>query len=122
MYSPPDPAVFNAHVYALARTVPAGRVITYGAVARLIAPPEGVDPLQYKRLGPRWVGEAMRKSPDDVPWQRVINAQGKISPRPGADKQRALLEAEGVQFDEQDCIDLATFGWPEPDQQQLSLF
>ena len=38
----------------------------------------------YIALSPRWVGSATASCPDDVPWQRVINAQGKISGRPGA--------------------------------------
>jgi methylated-DNA-protein-cysteine methyltransferase related protein len=55
----------------------------------------------------------------------VVNAQGKISPRPGAEEQRTLLEAEGVVFDAKDRIDLSRFGW-HPDEAQngkiLTLF
>jgi methylated-DNA-protein-cysteine methyltransferase-like protein len=57
----------------------------------------------------------MAQCPDDVPWWRVINAQGKISERPGAAEQRQRLEAEGVIFDEKDRIDLKRFGWQGPD-------
>ncbi len=120
MFAPPDPATFNASVYALVRTVPHGRVVTYGTVAQLVGPPPDVDPLQYKRLGARWVGSAMSQAPRDVPWQRVINAQGKISLRPGAARQKALLEAEGVVFDDKERVDLKVFGWPDSDK-QLSL-
>jgi methylated-DNA-protein-cysteine methyltransferase-like protein len=86
----------------------------------MIPPPSGVDPWQYDRLGARWVGGAMHALPDgsDVPWQRVINSQGKISfppGSPGAQEQRALLEAEGVVFDEQDRVDFNTVGWEGPD-------
>ncbi len=69
----------------------------------------------YLALGPRWVGSAMARCPDDVPWQRVINAKGEISLRPGAERQRRLLEAEGVQFDEGGRVDLARFGWRPAD-------
>ncbi|MBK6795054.1 MAG: MGMT family protein [Anaerolineales bacterium] len=48
----------------------------------------------------------MANCPDDVPWQRVINSQGKISERPGAERQRPLLEAEGVVFDAKGKVDL----------------
>jgi methylated-DNA-protein-cysteine methyltransferase-like protein len=51
---------------------------------------------------------------DDVPWQRVINRMGKISPHGfgyGSSLQRDLLEGEGVVFDEEGCIDLERFGW-----------
>jgi methylated-DNA-protein-cysteine methyltransferase-like protein len=57
----------------------------------------------------------MASCPQDVPWHRVINAQGKISPRPGAARQRQLLEEEGVEFDERDKVDFERFGWNGPD-------
>jgi methylated-DNA-protein-cysteine methyltransferase-like protein len=59
----------------------------------------------------------MAQAPDGVPWQRVINSQGKVSERPGFGVivQRKLLEEEGVVFDERDRVDLKRFGWtPDP--------
>jgi methylated-DNA-protein-cysteine methyltransferase-like protein len=53
----------------------------------------------------------MANCPDDVPWQRVINSQGKISERAGAERQRLLLEQEGVEFDAKDRVDLKKYGW-----------
>jgi methylated-DNA-protein-cysteine methyltransferase-like protein len=50
----------------------------------------------------------------DVPWQRVINARGIITLDaygPGAAIQKSLLEAEGIEFDEQGRIDLEAYGW-----------
>jgi methylated-DNA-protein-cysteine methyltransferase-like protein len=49
-----------------------------------------------------------------VPWQRVVNAKGEVSPRaePGAERiQRALLEREGVRFDAAGRIALERFSW-----------
>jgi methylated-DNA-protein-cysteine methyltransferase-like protein len=109
--SPPDPIVFDRRVWSVVRQIPAGRVATYGQIARQIPPPEGVDLQSYQSFGPRWVGSAMARCPGDVPWQRVINAKGEISPRPGAEQQRRLLEAEGVEFDERGRVNLARFGW-----------
>jgi len=109
--SPPDPIAFNRRVWDVVRRIPAGRVASYGQIARLVPPPEGVDLQSYLAFGPRWVGSAMAGCPDDVPWQRVINAKGEISPRPGAEQQRRLLEAEGVVFDARGRVDLARFGW-----------
>ena len=109
--SPPDPIIFNHQVWDIVRQVPAGRVATYGQIARMMPPPEGVDEKAYRVFGPRWVGSAMAKCPEDVPWQRVINSKGEISVRPGAEHQRQLLEGEGVQFNERGRIDLQVFGW-----------
>ena len=112
--SPPDPDAFNRRVWSVVRRIPAGRVASYGQIARLVPPPEGVDLQTYHAFGPRWVGSAMASCPDDVPWQRVINAKGEISLRSGAEHQRRLLEAEGVVFDERGRVDLARFGWQGP--------
>ena len=108
--SPPNPQEFYQRVWTLVRQVPSGKVATYGQVALMLPAPNGVDLETYKAYGPRWVGGAMAACPEDVPWQRVINSQGKISPRPGAEKQRQLLEAEGVEFIK-DKVDLKKFGW-----------
>lgn len=98
--------------------------MTYGQIGHLIPPPMRVPLDQYLRASAIWVGGAMANAPEDVPWQRVINSQGKVSPRPGLGPavQRQLLEREGVTFDERDRVDLKRFGWagPEaPDQPSL---
>ena len=108
--SPPNPREFNERVWGLVRQVPRGRVATYGQIALMLPPPAGVDHESYRAFAPRWVGGAMAACPDDVPWQRVINSQGRISERPGAEKQRVLLEAEGVEF-VKDRVDLKKYGW-----------
>lgn len=96
----------HARIHAVVRRIPRGRVATYGQVARLA------------RIGaqPRLVGYALAALPDDtrLPWHRVVNAQGRVSPRstPGFERvQRALLEREGVAFDAKGRIDLARHGW-----------
>jgi methylated-DNA-protein-cysteine methyltransferase-like protein len=109
--SPPDLHVFQARVWEVARSIPAGKVATYGQIASLLPPPAGMDPKTYLAFGPRWVGGAMAACPGDVPWPRVINSKGEISPRPGAENQRALLEDEGVEFDERARIDLNKYRW-----------
>ncbi len=113
--SPPDPIIFNHQVWDIVRQVPPGRVTTYGEVARMLPIPEGMDPKAYQAFAPRWVGGAMAACPEDVPWQRVINSKGEISPRPGAQKQRQLLEEEGVIFDERGRVDVKIFSWEGPD-------
>lgn len=116
--SPPNQQAYYERVWGLVRQVPRGRVATYGQIALMLPPPDGVDFESYKAFAPRWVGGAMAACPDDVPWQRVINSQGKISLRPGAERQRLLLEEEGVEF-VKDKVDLKKYGWKgldEPDE------
>lgn len=114
--SPPKREEFNQRVWELVRQIPPGKVSTYGRVASLLAPPPGMDPKSYLAFGARWVGGAMAACPQDVPWQRVINSQGKVSLRPGSggSHQRELLEAEGGVFDERDRVDLKKYAWAGP--------
>lgn len=92
-------------IWAVVRRIPRGRVATYALVADLAG-----------LRGARQVGYALHALPDDhrVPWHRVINARGEISPRAGSDHdelQRVLLEHEGVEFDERGRIALERFLW-----------
>ena len=114
--SPPNQQAYYEQVWNLARKIPRGKVASYGQIALMIPPPVGVDFDTYKAFSPRWVGGAMAACPDDVPWQRVINSQGKISERPGAERQRTLLEEEGVVF-VKDKVDLKKYGWEGPDEE-----
>jgi methylated-DNA-protein-cysteine methyltransferase-like protein len=123
--SPPNPQAYYQQVWALVRQIPRGKVATYGQIALMLPPPTSVDFESYKAFSPRWVGGAMATCPDDVPWQRVINSQGKISERPGAERQRQLLEEEGIEF-VKNKVDLKKYGWKGPGDdseiEQPSLF
>lgn len=94
-------------MYAVVRRIPPGSVATYGQVARLAGFPGCA----------RQVGYALSALEDSssVPWHRVVNARGGISPRSGgcpADLlQRLRLEDEGVHFDTQGRIPLEQFRW-----------
>ncbi|MFZ2098031.1 MAG: MGMT family protein [Anaerolineales bacterium] len=114
--SPPKREEFNRKVWELVRQIPPGKVSTYGKIASLLPPPPGMDPKAYLAFGARWVGGAMAACPQDVPWQRVINSQGKVSLRPGSggSDQRELLEAEGVIFDDRDRVSLKIYLWEGP--------
>jgi methylated-DNA-protein-cysteine methyltransferase-like protein len=111
--SPPDPILYQHQVWEVVKKIPHGKVATYGQIAALVGAPAGVEGKSYKALGPRWVGKAMAACPSGVPWQRVINAQGKISlpAHAGGQVQRDLLESEGVEFDSRERINLAKFCW-----------
>lgn len=107
--SPPSRADYHIQVWEIVRCIPPGRVMTYGQIAALIPCPQNMSPQGYKAFGPRWVGGAMAACPADVPWWRVVNSQGKISLRGGAEQQREKLLQEGVKFNSSDRIDLQTF-------------
>ncbi len=119
--SPPDPSAYNATVWEIVRQIPPGKVSTYGQIAGLIPPPGGMNLRDYDAFGARWVGGAMAACPPDVPWQRVINSQGKISLRPGGghEVQRKLLEEEGIVFDERERVDLKKYRWEGPPEAWL---
>lgn len=92
--------------YDMIKRIPRGRVATYGQIAELVDLPGHA----------RQVGYALNALPEghDVPWQRVINAQGRISAQsdPLFEKiQRQLLEEEGVVFDERGRIALERYQW-----------
>ena len=94
-----------ARIYRIVRRIPRGKVATYGQVARLAGLPG------HARL----VGYALHALEDQrVPWQRVINAKGEVSPRSFAgpeDVQRDLLEEEGVYFDLSGRVALERYRW-----------
>ena len=105
-----QPSLYE-RIYAMVRRIPAGKVTTYGRIAELVG-----------GCTARMVGYAMaalkRGTAPDVPWQRVINAKGKISVHGdgfGNAIQRAILEDEGVEFDANGRVDLSRFGWFGPD-------
>ncbi|MBU5626572.1 methylated-DNA--[protein]-cysteine S-methyltransferase [Oscillibacter sp. MSJ-2] len=96
-------------VWALVRQIPPGRVTTYGQLAQLIGRPRGA----------RLVGYAMSACPSgsSVPCHRVVNRFGGTTTAfdtlaPGT--QRALLEAEGVAFTPEGCVDLSRHLWQPP--------
>ena len=111
------PSLKNApiyeRIYAVVHQIPSGKVATYGQVAGIVG-----------GCTARMVGYAMAalSFDTDVPWQRVINAQGKISPRSsgaGSAFQRQLLEAEGIVFDSQHRVDFDQVRWAGPDWEWL---
>ena len=105
--APAVPPVYD-RVIDVVRRIPYGQVATYGQIAQIVG-----------GCTPRMVGYCLAslEPGNDVPWQRVINAQGKISPRGvgfGALLQRELLEEEGVEFSDAGRVSFRRFGWLDP--------
>lgn len=119
-----DDLGYRERVFEIVRRIPKARVMTYGQLAALLG--EGYTA--------RTVGYVMSAATDDVPWQRVINAQGKCSTGKVVlppDLQQRMLEAEGVVFDAKERCALEQYRWtPEEfegeeakdDSSQPSLF
>jgi methylated-DNA-protein-cysteine methyltransferase related protein len=97
-------------IYDVVRKVPIGKVLTYGQVAELAG--------LYGKA--RLVGYALFRVElaSDIPWQRVVNAKGEISyseARSGGDYlQKTLLEQEGIEFKQNNSIDLKKYRWQPP--------
>lgn len=102
-----EPRLYDL-IYAVIRQIPTGKVATYGQISRILG-----------RCSAQMIGfalAALGKQPnaDDVPWQRVVNAKGHISPHGygfGTNMQRVLLEEEGIAFNIEGEIDFDKFGW-----------
>lgn len=96
-----------SEIWKVVRSIPRGRVMTYGQVAELAGFPNG-----HRR-----VARAMKVCPSQLPWQRVIGrkdarrGQINIQDPEHAQEQRARLEAEKIRFDANGFIPLRSFGW-----------
>jgi methylated-DNA-protein-cysteine methyltransferase related protein len=119
MHPANDPA-YRERVFEIVRQIPAGKVMTYGQLAIVLG--DGYTA--------RTVGYVMHGSDEGVPWQRVINSQGKCSTGRltiPMNLQQELLVAEGVVFSDAGKCDLKKFQWfpdgfgPDEDD-QISLF
>lgn len=100
------PDVLKLRIYEVVQQVPLGVVSTYGDIATIVG--GGID---------AWtVGQALNQIPkggdEEVPWQRIVNAQGGIST--AGPLQRKLLQDEGIVFDARVKIDLRQFRWAGP--------
>lgn len=111
-------------VYSAVQQIPHGRCTSYGHIATLLGYPQRA----------RQVGVCLKHLPsydpaepqkyffhtENVPWQRVVNAKGGISPRGdgglGASRQVMKLRAEGIEVTdgragEESLVDLSEIGW-----------
>lgn len=106
-YSP-----FYERVYAIVRLIPKGKVTSYGRIADMLDATGAARQVGYAM-------SALKNRADDpryanVPWQRVVNREGKISIKGsehGRLYQAELLRDEGVAVDEELKIDLDLYLW-----------
>ena len=93
-------------VYENVKRIPKGKVATYGQIAMMCGSPRAS----------RVVGSALHKNPTPVivPCHRVVNRFGGLAPDfafGGKDKQKELLESEGVKVDSEYKVDLEKYLW-----------
>jgi methylated-DNA-protein-cysteine methyltransferase-like protein len=96
---------FHQRAVAVIKKIPPGRVATYGQVAALSGNPKA------SRQVSRTLHASSRKQ--KLPWHRVVNSQGGISlPKGrGYELQKSLLQNEGVEFGDDERVDLILYGW-----------
>lgn len=96
---------FSKRAISIMKSIPPGKVFTYGRIATLAG-----DNRAARQIA-RLLNSCSEK--ENIPWHRIVNNKGRISlPQGnGYEHQKALLEAEGVIFDERDTIDLRVFLW-----------
>jgi len=92
---------FAEQVYDIVAQIPSGKVVSYGQIAAMLGQPRGA----------RQVGWAMRHCPENLPWQRVVMADGSIAGGGYAALRRAVLEKEGVAFLPNGRVDMSAHGW-----------
>ena len=92
---------FFDEVYKVVEQIPYGKVASYGQIACILGYPRSA----------RTVGWAMRRCPEDLPWQRVVMADGSVSGGMFADIRKALLLSEGVKFISNERVDMESFQW-----------
>jgi methylated-DNA-protein-cysteine methyltransferase-like protein len=84
--------------------VPKGKVASYGQIAKLAGSPGAARQVV-------WTLHSSSKK-YKLPWHRIINAQGKIGLKDiYGNRQKLLLEKEGIAVDHYGKIDIETFGW-----------
>ncbi|MNO40080.1 O-6-alkylguanine-DNA:cysteine-protein methyltransferase [compost metagenome] len=94
---------FTESVIRIIQSIPEGKVMTYGGVARAAGSPRGA------RQVVRILHSMSRKY--KLPWHRVINAKGMISltEDESSSLQKLYLQNEGVIFNEKNVVDLQKF-------------
>ncbi|WPQ65565.1 MGMT family protein [Chitinophaga sancti] len=110
MQNDPD---FNKLVFDIARSIPKGRVTSYGAIAKALG----------KGNLSRMVGRAMglvNEEKKPVPFQRVVNSQGYLTgdPRHIA-VRRKLLEKEGVEIKNDKVVNFRNIFWDPSEEIDL---
>jgi alkylated DNA nucleotide flippase Atl1 len=96
------PQEYTEEVLALVERIPAGKVMSYGAIADALADRSG-------RNSARLVGSIMARHGGGVPWHRVVNSSGRMPPGHEQEARQRLL-SEGVPL-KGEHVDMARASW-----------
>lgn len=101
-----NPESFYQSVYSIVRSIPKGKVASYGQIARAAGHPRAA----------RAVGRALHVNPEPgvIPCHRVVNREGRLAPAfafGGAGVQRQLLEREGITVNRDGYVDMRQYAF-----------
>ncbi len=105
---------FYIQVYKVVQRIPQGKVSSYGRIAHMLGSPKAARAVGYALSALKRPDSDEAYTSATVPWQRVVNSQGRISihhREETAQKQARLLREEGVEVDENLRINLDKFLW-----------
>ncbi len=105
---------FYEQVYLVVQRIPPGKVTSYGRVAQMLGRPQAARAVGYALSALKHPESGSPYTSDRVPWQRVVNSQGRISIKhreQTANRQAEILRAEGVAVDEHLHINLNVYLW-----------
>jgi len=102
---PPPKREFTLRIFKLIKSIPRGRVSSYGRIAAMAG-----DARQARQVA--WILHSSSEK-QGLPWHRVIGSRGRISlpPSKGGREQRRRLEEEGVRVGSGGVVDLRKYGW-----------
>lgn len=99
---------FYEQVYAIVRRIPQGKVTSYGRIAAMLGRPNAARAVGYA------LNALKERQEHDVPWQRVVNSQGRISivnREHGANVQAEILQSEGVPVSDDLRVEMRLYLW-----------
>lgn len=105
---------FYIQVYKVVQRIPAGKVSSYGRIAKMLGHPNAARAVGYALSSLRHPESDALYTSNTVPWQRVVNSQGRISinhRKATANRQAIILKEEGVEVDDKLQINLDKFLW-----------
>ncbi len=102
---------FRARVYEIVSHIPRGKVMYYGQIAALVSSPRAA----------RIVGGVAHWGDPDLPWQRVVMKDGRLAYPGGVAGHRVALEEEGIEFTDDNKVNMSKHLWQPPNPNQNSL-